>query len=195
MMNRKNLIVIIAISAIIGLLLTACDNGTGGSNGGGNNNGSIYAMGDTGPGGGKVFYDKGSVSNGWRYLEASLVNQGTSLAWASFGYDRTDIIGTGTTVGTGKANTAVILAVDINAPAAKACKDYNGGGKNDWFLPSKDELIELFKQKSHFGITTGNFWSSSQYNARNAWNQYFDDGYQNYDFKNYTIDVRAIRAF
>jgi len=33
--------------------------------------GGIYAVGDTGPAGGIVFYDKGSESDGWRYLEAA----------------------------------------------------------------------------------------------------------------------------
>jgi len=121
-----------------------------------------YKIGDTGPGGGIVFYDKGSVSDGWRFLEAAPANQGTWLAWASSGYTNTNIAGTGTAIGTGKANTAAILAVDVNAPAAKECADYRGGGLSDWFLPSRDELNEMYQARSHFVNIPGDLWSSSQ---------------------------------
>jgi hypothetical protein len=33
--------------------------------------GSSYKIGDTGPAGGIVFYDKGENSDGWQYLEAA----------------------------------------------------------------------------------------------------------------------------
>ena len=203
MKNRISLLGIIAIVAIIGFSMTACDDGNGsttGGNTGGNNGGTTYKIGDTGPGGGIVFYDKGSVSNGWRYLEAAPVNQGTSLKWASYFYESTYITGTESAIGTGKANTAAILAVDGNAPAAKACADYRGGGKSDWFLPSKDELNEMYQARSHLDIS-GLFWSSSQSNPNFfAWVQYFlngydGDGYQNNGSKNDGYDVRAIRAF
>ena len=159
-----------------------------------------YYIGDTGTGGGIVFYDKGSVSDGWHYLEAAPVNQGTSLRWASSGYTDTSIAGTRTAIGTGKANTAAILTVDANAPAAKACADYRGGGKDDWFLPSKDELNEMYKARTHLGISSGYFWSSSQYYYYYAWFQNFADGLQydgyQYDItKGYSSPVRAIRAF
>lgn len=36
--------------------------------------GHTYAIGDTGPAGGIVFYDKGNTSDGWRYLEAAPAN-------------------------------------------------------------------------------------------------------------------------
>ena len=64
---------------------------------------------------------------------------------------------TGIEIGTGKANTAAILAVNVIAPAAKACNDYNGGGKSDWFLPSRDELNEMYKVKTRLGISSGSF--------------------------------------
>ncbi|MCL2180056.1 MAG: DUF1566 domain-containing protein [Treponema sp.] len=153
-----------------------------------------FSIGSTGPGGGIVFYDKGSVSDGWRYLEAAPVNQG-SLAWASSGYTSTNIPGTGTAIGTGKANTAAILAVDVNAPAARACVNYSGGGLNDWFLPSIDELNEMYKSRTHLGISEGLFWSSSQRDYLDAWGQYFGDGDQYYYHKNYYNYVRAVRAF
>jgi len=154
-----------------------------------------YIIGETGRGGGIVFYDKGSVSDGWRYLEAAPVNQGTSLAWASSGYTSTSIAGTGTVIGTGKANTAAILAVDANAPAAKACADYRGGGLSDWFLPSRDELNAMYQARSHLGISSGWFWSSSQYHGSSAWLQNFGNGNQFDYYKGNDYFVRAIRAF
>jgi len=155
----------------------------------------LYNIGETGPGGGKIFYDKGSVSDGWRYLEAAPENQGTSLAWASSGYTETSIAGTGTAIGTGKANTAAILAIDANAPAAKACADYRGGGKDDWFLPSKDELNEMYKARNHLGISSGYFWSSSQGSYSSAWHQGFSSGGQDGGYKGNYNYVRAVRAF
>ncbi|MCL2214100.1 MAG: DUF1566 domain-containing protein [Treponema sp.] len=153
-------------------------------------------LGSTGPGGGIIFYDKGSVSDGWQYLEAASENQG-SLAWASSsGHTSTNITGTGTAIGTGRANTTAILAIDANAPAALACKNYNGGGKSDWFLPGKDELYEMYKARNLLDISSGWFWSSSQYNNGSAWGQHFDDGSHCSDGgKNSASDVRAVRAF
>ncbi|MDR2477621.1 MAG: hypothetical protein LBD18_07545, partial [Treponema sp.] len=105
-----------------------------------------------------VFYDKGNYQGGWRYLECSLADIG-SKEW---GAQNTNI-STSPGLGAGKANTAAILAADPAAGAAKACADYRGGGKNDWWLPSKDELdlacetMESMYPHNHF------FWSSSQY--------------------------------
>ena len=34
-----------------------------------------YKVGDTGPAGGLIFFDKGALTNGWRYLEAAPVDE------------------------------------------------------------------------------------------------------------------------
>jgi len=103
-------------------------------------------------------------------------------------------------VGGGRKNTLLILAVDENAPAAKACDSYINGGKTDWFLPSKDELNEMYKQKNLFtNFGTGNvsarYCSSSQYDYMDAWYQTFNDGQQSSISKTFVSSVRAIRAF
>ena len=162
-------------------------------------------VGITGPAGGKIFYVSasgftvsGEGSFTAYYLEAALLDVGT-YAWASL---RGTVPGTGTEIGTGKANTAAILAFDADAPAARAIKNYRGGigGKDDWFLPSKDELNELYIQRSILNITTGWFWSSSQDNDLpwSAWRQNFSNGIQGtggINIKGEQYNVRAVRAF
>ena len=92
------------------------------------------------------------------------------MQWTSSDYESTNITGTESAIGAGKANTAAILAIDGNAPAALACKNYDGGGMNDWFLPSRGELNEMYKARSHLGISSlWWFWSSSQAVADRAW--------------------------
>jgi hypothetical protein len=45
------------------------------------------------------------------------------------------------------------------------------------------------------GFTADNYWSSSQNDASNAWNQNFDNGSQNTDNKDNDNHVRPVRGF
>jgi uncharacterized repeat protein (TIGR02543 family) len=68
----------------------------------------------TGPTGGLVFYDKGSYSDGWRYLEAAPYGWydggiDPSLEWGASGYT-VDPSVKATAVGTGEANTENIVS-------------------------------------------------------------------------------------
>jgi len=158
----------------------------------------------SGSGGGKIFYyskagftmtDNNHVCH---YLEAAPDNMTTKLAWASSRYTSANISGTKTGIGTGRKNTAVILATDAAAPAAKACKEYNYGGKTDWFLPSLDELFYLEMCRDYIGgLSYDWYWSSSQSGKYDiyAMDKRFGDGYQNNYDKGRTASVRAIRAF
>ncbi len=156
----------------------------------------VYSIGDLGPAGGIVFYDKGSISDGWRYLEAAP----SDLSDYKWGYTVTSVT-TGTAIGTGESNTEAIVAAMEAANftedyAAKACADYSSGGKDDWFLPSKDELNELYKQKNTVGVASNNiYWSSSETSADSAWVQNFGSGNQGYPNKSGDRHVRAVRAF
>jgi len=204
---------IIAILAIVGLGLTACGDGGGG---GGGCNADCLAIGETGEGGGKIIYHKhsGFTVTGLGtcyYLEAAPTNQATDVTWSSTHIDVTGA--TGTAIGTGKANTAAIIAAHpedtVTNNAAKAAAACTDGGKNDWFLPSKDELNEMYKARTHLdlvldiGFLAHFFWSSSQHhNSINfAWGHRFDEGYTTPSNKDDTLNidglrsVRAVRAF
>jgi hypothetical protein len=165
---------------------------------------TVYKIGDTGPGGGKIFYVSeagftltadGTICH---YLEAAPVNQG-NLRWATSRYEGTRM-GTEEAIGTGKSNTDVILATDISAPAAEACKEYRGGGKSDWFLPSLAEMAQLHKNRRAVdGLGASYYWSSTQTSyggsSSYAWILNFSNGDQNPGGKRNTYSVRAVRAF
>ena len=80
--------------------------------------------------------------------------------------------------------------------AARLCGDLVQGGYSDWYLPSKDELNLLYLNRTAIGgFADNDYWSSTEFDGNTAWSQSFVDGFQaNYD-KNYTLYVRAIRAF
>ncbi len=162
-----------------------------------NAQGTTYKIGDKGPAGGWIFYDKGNNSGGWRYLEAAPADQGTA-AWGCF---RESIpAARGIAIGTGKANTAAIIKSCGEAGiAARVVSAYRGGDKSDWFLPSKDELNLIYTNLYKAGVggfSADCYWSSSELNADFAWGQFFASGDQLRGFKGNSHGlVRAIRAF
>jgi TolB-like protein len=110
-----------------------------------------YKIGDIGPAGGIVFYDKGVFANGWRYLEAAPHDIGP-VQWGVFGV----WIGTDYEVGTGKTNTQRIVEKlkqhgEIDR-AAELCVVLNINGYEDWFLPSIRELILLYNNLYQKGL-------------------------------------------
>jgi len=153
-----------------------------------------YKVGDRGPAGGLIFYDKGYSSDGWQYLEAASRDAPTAH-WGPSGVN-----GTREGIGTGKQNTTLIVRTDDTGTAAHRSQEYRQGGYNDWFLPSKDELNLMFqelKQKGLGGFSNGYYWSSSQLRSGSPWIwvQRFSDGRQNEAEHHTTYSVRAIRAF
>ena len=150
-------------------------------------------------GGGKVFY---VYDNGKHGLIAATSDQSTGIRW--YGGSNTYTRARADGVGAGLKNTALIIAnqgaVDGSAFAATVCNEYSvtvdGVTYGDWYLPSKNELYLLYLQKSVVGGFAGNYyWSSTEYAGNYAWDQDFDDGFQNVVSKSITYYVRAIRAF
>jgi hypothetical protein len=174
----------------------------------------LMNIGASGPGGGIIihvdtagfdfFTGTGNAKVTAYYLEASLFENAANPLWVKWSATPSpfiDIPGTGTAIGTGKRNTALILAYDATAPAALLARDesINGGTLTDWFLPSKDELNQLYVNNTFFSnLILGWYGSSSQYeyNNSNVWMQHPDTGAQdNNAGKGESWLVRAIRAF
>jgi hypothetical protein len=155
---------------------------------------TFYAVGDPGPGGGIVFYDKGNSGGGWRYLEAAPASAEFKAEWDLY---KTSVPGTNTGIGTGKRNTEIVAG--RGGAAAKRCAALTTGGYRDWFLPSKDELDLMYKNlkaRGLGGFSNSWYWSSSEYNSNvRAWCQNFSGGSQGYGSKDSANSVRAVRAF
>ncbi|NDF55821.1 MAG: DUF1566 domain-containing protein, partial [Proteobacteria bacterium] len=149
-------------------------------------------VGDKGPAGGIIVYDAGPKSTGGRYYE--IAPQACELSGLAFGkpalgaaYLSAAMRLAGKAIGAGAANSARLLATR-KSPAVVAVANSTCGGFVDWFLPSKDELNEAFRQLSHSrkglnltpvgGFQRGYYWTSSDYNGSTAWTQYFADGQQ-----------------
>ena len=158
----------------------------------------FHQIGDTGPAGGYIFYDKGSYSDGWRYLEAAPAStEWTSKKWAIC---PTFVVGTGTAVGTGKANTTAIVNTQGDGNyAAQLCNCLTLNGYSDWFLPSKDELNLMYTNLKVLGVggfASYQYLSSSEHNKSRVYVQSFDHGTQTtYHGKYVRTRVRAVRAF
>ncbi|PKL12778.1 MAG: hypothetical protein CVV52_08720 [Spirochaetae bacterium HGW-Spirochaetae-8] len=238
-----------------------------------------YAIGDLGPGGGKIFADYGSaffVANGWRYLEAAAsdlantwlgiplepdhnvdangdVVKGSTVIMTTYDWywgppdNAVDAYGTLKDSGKGLANTNILSADSVSGVTpkitkgkgrpevsdtdrlrrdlSKTLKTKTIGGKNDWFVPSIEELDLIYDNKGTLGISSGIYWSSSEtaesgdgppaadypspytqypivvgsssYDSEDvhAWVQNFSDGAQSQIWRNELARVRPVRRF
>lgn len=204
--------------------------------------GGTCVVGDTGPGGGVVFYvassnftSTGSTCNTTcKYMEAATTDQSTGIVWATTALSCYNSGGTSSAndcqansiysgssseqaasrisakaIGKGMENTnqaysrlTTAGSATTGTYAAGIAWDYSNNGKDDWFLPSKDELYELFLERvSVGGFSTGTYWSSSEQvvdSLSRAWAYGFRSGFMGGPAdpaKFLTGYVRPVRAF
>jgi hypothetical protein len=162
-----------------------------------------YLIGDLGPAGGIIFYDKGTYEDGWRFLEvAPVLTEWTERIWGE--KFAVDVQGTLSTIGTGKSNTqAIVDLFEISNGgdyAARLCADLAYGDYNDWYLPSIDELDELYTTlylESLGDFSADYYWSSTAepLEVNVAKILYFANHSITNDSTYHTRRVRAIRSF
>jgi len=130
-----------------------------------------YQVGETGPGGGKVFYVAATPQTWGRYLEAAPTDYQVNGSRASvvWGCQGTPTGATATVIGTGRANTDKIrvecttadIAADVANKYFTTSTAGAPGAAGQWFLPSRDELNELCKRYSN-GRTDTTAYSAYQ---------------------------------
>jgi hypothetical protein len=100
---------------------------------------------------------------------------------------------------------------DANHPAAQFCRSLQIAGHDDWYLPSRDELMiiwmalgpnrkntpEAFRAGSPEAFADAWYWSSTEYAqfSDGAWVVGFGGGFQDINVKSLSTGVRAVRRF
>jgi hypothetical protein len=157
-----------------------------------------YKVGDTGPAGGIIFYAKSSKSDGWQYLEAAPAE--TESAMKFRGFNRSNDRKTGA----GKQNTKIIMEyLEKSGGAVNTavwyCDQLELNGFDDWYCPSRDELLYMYtnlKKKGLGEFMNERYWSSETSSGSHAYNIHFGTGKENFDNGNdYEFRVRAVRQF
>ena len=108
-------------------------------------------------------------------LICAIEDQG-KIRWNKQKNSRLDVLDArATNISAGSFNTAAIITIHGGGTqyAAGLAKAYNGGGFNDWFLPSKLEMAELVSNSTAIG---GLYYDSSagEWAAENYYQTAFD---------------------
>jgi hypothetical protein len=177
---------------------------------------TTYKIGDTGPAGGLIFYDKGNRIGGWQYLEAALEDLGPAVTgsenFASEStyhsspirepFNKTYHSSGGREVGRGKYTTDSLMDIPKMRGggfgwSAQLCDTYEHNGFDDWFLPSLDELNYMYGNLHMRGL--GNFrpeqYRSSTGSSYGTMDINFNNGEQINGWWNERHRVRPIRQF
>ena len=149
-----------------------------------------FAVGDEGPSGGQIFYVEETLPNGFtlyldandtvgvqaHYLEAAPDNAEVTgesrdtLFWQTMGnVTNTSFVALTTHIGEGRRNTAKILADMLTNSASQLAKDaeaayyaFHYDVSGTWFLPSVDEMQNLYSSGNPFGLPVLNYWTSNE---------------------------------
>jgi hypothetical protein len=171
-------------------------------------------------GGGVVFWTDVAKLHG---LIVSKTNVGTPVEQFGPGVALSGAAGTSKAMQTGMANTAKLLTKmaafrsgsaswNNKKTAAELCDELvvteGSDSYGDWFLPSQEELITLFKAKALMAtkgaeVPPNNYWSSSEGDSDAAgWAAFYVNFYESTnvvsgiaDKEGWSIGVRAVRAF
>jgi hypothetical protein len=143
--------------------------------------------------GGVVFYLEPS---GLKGLIAAQQGLDYDTTWGCAG---TSAPGTLPEIGTGRANTLAIIKVcKTPGTAAQFADKLDYSSFSDWYLPSKDELTEMFKRRDVVIMNNAERWSSTEVDANTAWALSFDAAGTPVPVirdKNTPHGVRPIRSF
>lgn len=149
-----------------------------------------------------------------RGLVCALNDEPTLLSWGCSGTDLPSVpnvlignyVGPGAVIGDGMSNTNGILNDCPDAPAALACRSLG----LDWFLPSINELKELYINRVAINVAvvanggspqsnlpSSYYWTSTEANSGNSAfaHQFSDNGNVGSFVPILETHVRAVRAF
>ena len=103
----------------------------------------------------------------------------------------------------GKSNSAAaIAALGSDAEAAGECEDNTFLNGDTGYLPSAGQMTVIWSNKTAIGnlltamggkaLSTGYYWTSTQYNSSNAWRLYMSKGTLSNNVKSTLHNIRPI---
>jgi hypothetical protein len=130
-------------------------------------------------------------------LIAATADQAVGTGWTNAALTLIGVTAQGTAIGTGQANTTAIVGqAGCTGGAAYICDNLVAGGYGDWYLPSKDELNQLYLNRAAIGgFAASVYWTSTESGATGARTQWFDTGFQDVQHKYNGPNTRAVRSF
>lgn len=134
----------------------------------------IFQSGDPGYVAGEfhgIIASNSDLSNGIRWGQG---NDGLSTTYDCVNRHSASGFALPCAIGAGRSNTSLIIASNTESSptdyAALICSNYsvvsNGVTYNDWFLPSKDEMLKLYQNKNLIG---GLFYDSTNASSKSNW--------------------------
>lgn len=133
--------------------------------------GGTCVVGDIGPGGGVVFY---------------------APKWP-FTSDVSDCVSTCRYLEAAPSDVGGNVPWDV---AMATALDFSANGLADWYLPTKDDLNQLYVQRAKVGgFEKDYYWSSSETSPGSAYRQYFAGGQRSSASQTSAHLVRPVRAF
>ena len=147
--------------------------------------------------------DAGYDPNVQHGLIAAPYDVSSSASWYNGNYLNNPALGTA--IGTGATNTAQIISSfgPSGNYAAYLCATFIVVTPNGWFLPSKDELNQLYLNRAFIpnlsvsGYPTSYYWSSSNDGSGggSAWYVDFSSGLESLQDQSKSGSVRAVSHF
>ncbi len=139
--------------------------------------------------GGKIAYLDATGLHGFI---AAPSDQSFEVVWSSINIS----ISTSLSITSGQQNTDNIVAVHLSGSyAASLCANLVLNNFEDWYLPSHAQAIQLASVASAVGLTSSQYWTSSQNNSTSAYCMYIPTVEMGICSKGAFNAVRAVRSF
>ncbi|MCT4021837.1 hypothetical protein J2O09_09675 [Elizabethkingia anophelis] len=147
---------------------------------------------------GYVVFDKGEVTDGWRYLETM---PDLSIYNGKWGPANKSVPGTSSELGKGLENTEKIAQIITQSESAgTTCHNIIAHGFSDWFLPSSDELVITMQGLRNINININSRqWSSTERDILSANSVIYKDATKTFEVssvqKESYLGVMPIRRY
>lgn len=174
---------------------------------------TTYEIGDIGPKGGIIGYKKNAYTNGWQYIEVAqtdliqeewgcLSSEVTKAQFSEIGcglQNTNAVLNYHNNLANYYANPAICNSSNNGTLTSKSAKNIIINDSKDWFIPSKNELNQIYTNLSRLQIgnfENANYWSSTESNQANAWVLNMVSGVNSVTNKNsLQTKTRVIRYF